>query len=512
MLSRSFSLGPWAFYLALAFLAVLQPFMRDTVTDEAWFLQVVRRTLSGEVPYRDFFLGVTPLSLYVTVPWTLLFGTEVVVLRAVQAAIKVAVSLLVARCAVRLGIKPLPASAAALACFLIVPPVADSLYSPLANLMLMVSFAASLEAYLTSQSKVWGLAGFLAGLAFASKQNIGAYALGAAVLSTAASAGWGGLLRLGLLVLLGFLVGALPPLVPVALEGAFPKFVEYGLMKGTYLRDAGFGFWDGLRQGLEGLLGSSEAVSQRLWYVSHIAAYLLIPAAAASGLISTALGSGRRRELLVLALFSGACLAGLYPRATIGHVATFVPYGLLWTLVAMDWVVESPPWGALARFLTPAFYAGLMASFLLVALLPAARVLSGGWVWSDLPHFRGVLLPADRVEVAREVAEALGRPLRDGQVFVASDWAAFYYLVSDGRNPTPYDFPLSTAMGLGGEDQVVEAVAGGQIPLVAVCDSLWSSRLAPRKVLAHVSSAMVPLGRAGPCELFGVGSSEGLLH
>ena len=53
--------------------------------DEAWFLQVVHRMGKGEVLYRDIFFGVTPLSVYITQAFTLLFGYEILAVKAVNA-------------------------------------------------------------------------------------------------------------------------------------------------------------------------------------------------------------------------------------------------------------------------------------------------------------------------------------------------------------------------------------------------------------------------------------------
>ena len=60
-------------------------FQEINTDDETWFLQFVRRVLSGEVLYRDIYFGLTPLSAYVTAFFCLLFGVELLVARSVLA-------------------------------------------------------------------------------------------------------------------------------------------------------------------------------------------------------------------------------------------------------------------------------------------------------------------------------------------------------------------------------------------------------------------------------------------
>src|SRR3954465_4028133 len=68
--------------VALCGWALVAAFLGGSVpTDEAWFLYIVHRFLQGDAPYRDFFLGVTPLSLYLTAATAWLGGTEILVLR-----------------------------------------------------------------------------------------------------------------------------------------------------------------------------------------------------------------------------------------------------------------------------------------------------------------------------------------------------------------------------------------------------------------------------------------------
>ena len=50
--------------VALTLVGALYSFSGVNTRDEAWFLQVVSRVSDGDVLYRDFFFGSTPLSVW----------------------------------------------------------------------------------------------------------------------------------------------------------------------------------------------------------------------------------------------------------------------------------------------------------------------------------------------------------------------------------------------------------------------------------------------------------------
>ena len=56
------------------------------LTDEGWFLQIVNRLRSGDVLYRDVYVGVMPLSVYVTTALSWLTGVEILAVKIVTNA------------------------------------------------------------------------------------------------------------------------------------------------------------------------------------------------------------------------------------------------------------------------------------------------------------------------------------------------------------------------------------------------------------------------------------------
>ena len=58
-------------------------FQEINTDDETWFFQVVSRFLSGEVLYKEIFLGVGPLSVYCAALPMLIFGKELLIARLV---------------------------------------------------------------------------------------------------------------------------------------------------------------------------------------------------------------------------------------------------------------------------------------------------------------------------------------------------------------------------------------------------------------------------------------------
>ena len=276
--------------------------------DEAWFLQVVHRVTSGEVLYRDVFLGVTPLSVYLLAPLAWVWRSEVWLVRAALVACVAASALLCSVIARRLGsdreFSPLLGAALLLLAF----PVPVAPYSPLATFFLLAALAAVLrwdENRDENPARSWQalvLAGVACGMGFASKQNIGLYAFGAAlliVLSSRMRPGEGARRAQLALVSTSFLLSAAVPLVPVWWSGALPEFLDYGFLnKGTYLRRAGVSYFEGLRS-LAALLRSDPLSSALVGNAAY-----LIPPLAWAGLAWSwwrSSGPSRRRAEIVAA-------------------------------------------------------------------------------------------------------------------------------------------------------------------------------------------------------------------
>ena len=51
------------------------------LADDSWLMQVTNRFLSGEVLYRDVYLHVTPLSIYLLALPAVIFGPQILILR-----------------------------------------------------------------------------------------------------------------------------------------------------------------------------------------------------------------------------------------------------------------------------------------------------------------------------------------------------------------------------------------------------------------------------------------------
>jgi hypothetical protein len=134
-------------------------------------------TLHGLLPYRDYWLLYGPLSGLVLALPTALLGPSVELSRAIGFAVFCAQGLVAYRIA-RVWAAPQPAIALAVASVVMVPAVISLDLSawPLAMLLALAGLYVSIG---TKRSTI--LAGLLIGLAFTSRQDVGLYALVAAV-------------------------------------------------------------------------------------------------------------------------------------------------------------------------------------------------------------------------------------------------------------------------------------------------------------------------------------------
>jgi 4-amino-4-deoxy-L-arabinose transferase-like glycosyltransferase len=469
--------------------------------DEAWFLQVVRRVASGEVLYRDVFFGVPPLSVYLLAPLAWAWRPEVWLVRAALVACVAATALLCSLIARRLGSDREFSSLLGAALLLLAFPVPMAPYAPLATLFLLAALAAVVrwEEAVGRSRRALVLAGVACGMAFASKQNIGLYALGAVlllVLSSRPRPGETGRRRPLSLVSASFLLSAAATLVPVWWSGALPEFLDYGFLnKGTYPRRAGVSYFEGLRS-LAGLL-RSDPFSPAL--VAN-AAYLLPPLAWAGLAWSWRRSSGAgRRQAAIVAAFCAAATLGLFPRADEVHVAYMMPVFLL--AVAFAWQslgLGRTRGGRLAH---------RAASLVLPALLtlrisrPLLGLAAGTASVSSLPHFTGVVMPTDTLASLRVQARRLQAAAGEG-AFLLSSKAAFYYLAGGLRNPTPFDYPLVTAFGRHGEARVVGDIRAGRISSVCVDPQMLRNPLRPPLLEALVEREMILVGDEGFCRMY----------
>jgi hypothetical protein len=151
-----------------------------------------------------------------------------------------------------------------------------------------------------------------------------------------------------------------------------------------------------------------------------------------------------------------------------------------------------------------------VAAVLGLALLPAVAARAGFPAsqierdqveLSTVPVARGVLLPKGLDDQMKATGARLAVESEAGTLYLATPEAGFYYLVAGIENPTPYDYPLATALGRDGEDELIEAVTSGRLETVCMRLAGYGS-LVPRRFVRTVTSTMKRSETIGPCNLY----------
>lgn len=521
----AFRLGPLIVRTlpALALLAVglsLTTIRGLNTWDETWFLQVADRLARGEVLYRDVFFPSTPLSAYLTAAAVALLGSHILVLKGIQTLVFTATVLLCGRIGGQLRLwRDLPLSLA-LAFLVYAPPGAAGpghLYGALANLFVLASFSATLSwrerarddaAGSAPHARTWvplGVAGVAAGLAIASKHDIGSYGLAASLLTTLIGSQhprtslWNRTTAGGVVGFVSLLTVALI-LLPVRLSGALDRFLDQALLNtAEYLRAGILGYLDEFRgglalpQGLPTLPDLDRLYRQSVFLLAPLAALVLVAAWRQKG-------GGDRRQTSVVLAFTGAGLLAAFPRSDIHHVTHTVPQMLLAIAYGFHCLARAVPmsWSFGARW---SLRAWLPLGLGLMIAVPLTGLASGALQVSTLPHVTGPLITVQGHRAMEANARDLAREVAgQGATFILSPSAGLYYLLSGLQNPTPYDFPLTTAFGVNGQEEVIAAITAGRIR--QVCLARPHPDLQPVRLVTYVQSQMEPYQDLGWCTLY----------
>ena len=476
--------------IAGGFAAGLTPY------DEAWFLQVVHRVTSGEVLYRDVFFGVTPLSVQMTAPAVRLFGAEILVIKTVVGLCFAFSALLVVRVDRQLGGRGFPVLLIVALLTLGRPEMAP--YSGLSTVFLLATLSAVLHWQESASRVALAAAGLAAGLSFASKQNLGAYAAAALLASLATvHPGWRALGRRLVVAGGAFALAAGLPTVPIWLDGATERFLADGFLnKVTYLEHAGVGYLESSIQ-LVRLLPTLS-----LWDSLAVAYDLdryLVPPLAAAALLAAwfRVDRQRRAPLTVVFVFAAAGVLGVLPRADTEHMIHAMP--LLIVGLAYGLREAWPSRTAWKRVGIAALLAWFGFGLAQALMTPAVQVGRGAMRVSTLPHFRWALIPnateEDFTARARMLAAAGEQP------FLLIPEAGFYYLLTGLRNPTPYDYPYVTTFGPHGQRDVIASIEQGRIK--TVCFAVRGPIvLRPDELARYVQEQMTRGEDAGACTVY----------
>lgn len=501
-----------AVFLVGLFLQITGSFSAE---DEAWFVQVVRRVLDGDVLYRDVAFGINPLSVYVITPLAWLFGPELLVVKFVQSLVFTAAALVVLRIVRKLGARGVVADVAVLAGLLAcAPPGATiSLYTPLSMLFVVCALDETIDwldgrecgrVHRAMRGGLW------IGAAFAAKQNVGilAFIALAVVLVTVRPSSEGGSSNdrwrdLGRMTMGAAIVVAVV-LAPVLLTGGFAAFLDFGYFgKTTYLRVAGIDPFTTLSDWTRALVGCQSVEGLRQFLVIQAAILPVLVFGGLAGLAPVWWAADRRRTLAIL-VFALVGYAASFPRADLAHIAGAVPV----LLVAFVHVV------VLARARVPrrVGLAACTALFVMGTAGAASRVASGAircaspnHQISRLPGLQGILAPKSYLDDIRRRADDLDVLLeRKDAVFLLSARSGMFSLVGNRTNPTPFDYPFVTTLGSEGEDGLIAMLESGRIQRVCI-DTLGvkAGPLWPAKFEAEVQRRFRVVGWAGNWVLYG---------
>jgi hypothetical protein len=426
----------WFFTFSAVFLVIFAwSFTSDlNIGDESWFLQVVHRVNQGEVLYRDIFFGATPVSVYLSCFVVKLFGTQILVLKALNTGIFVLTAMLCCKIANKISWQFL----LILAVFYF-PLCSNSVYSPLANLFFIGCLYSMLKWIETDYHILYLIgASCFAALCFGTKQNMGILAL-LCVLSSLYMKRKKFKKNTIFALLLFALVG-LFLLIPILISGGWEGFLDYAFLnKVTYLQKGQLSYFS--------KVNFSSMRSSTLF---------LLPVFAISGLVWK-IWKTKTHTCRVLLIFCLGSFFSVFPRMDDFHLAIAVPICLIGFLYSIK---EFPK----------------VASYVIVGLclywtIPQTEqlyhTLKGKRKMLTLSHFYGVWVDPSCARFLQDRIDFIQQHLHGNEtVFILSPYAGFYYLALDLPNQTPFDYPLVTTFGRGGEEKMTLRIASGEFQRV----------------------------------------------
>ncbi|NGX37923.1 MAG: hypothetical protein K1000chlam2_01091 [Chlamydiae bacterium] len=433
-------------------------FQEINLDDETWFLQVVNRFLSGDVLYRDIFLGVTPLSVYITSFFCWLFGVELLVARGVLVLYYVCTILLTRAILQELEIPQRYSLLLILAFFVFMHPQhtwAFSGYNSLACVFFLACFLMMLK--WTNRKSLSSLifAGVFAGLCFGSKQNLGLIALFGVLASFFVSRRNK---KEAFAILLPFLLVGIGILLPIFLQGGFDGFLEYAwLNKKKYL--------------------TSEHCNYFL-IPPHWDSYSALIFAApflCTGIIFLALLRSQKRNSIILAIFLICSFLGLYPRPDNVQKLTCIPLILITILYGYNQIQSA------LRLQVRDFLHTTMIIWLFLGMGMRIYAKKEHLILCNLPHFKGVFITHEAHDHWWSVKDSLAKMEIDKNCFFLSTHGGFYYLLFELKNPTLFDYPIYPTLGLHGEDKVIDQIKTGEIHYVFTDHPSWTNWLEQKK-------------------------------
>ena len=478
------------------------------LADDSWLMQVTNRFLYGEILYRNVYLHITPLSIYLLALPAAIFGPQILVLRIEIALIFAAVAIVACRINEQLGASRRYPPLLILSLVVFASPARLQLvahYNSLATLFILVAFSLWLSWRASGRvAFMWG-AGAALGACFAAKQTCGGYGAIALAISTIAvvrAERWSAGRLFQLLIRAGaaFVAVALVAILPMIVTGSFFAMIASTVLgHGTYLRLAGMPYLKPILS-LESVLDNPLSLDS-LRYLNAALPYFF-PFLVAPLLVATFVRSDRRERALTIAVasFTIATLAIIYPRADPEHMLFATP--MLLVALAFGW--RRMGWSAQlfrARVLASGAFAITAAAAALMTWSAAKRAVSPNYVSSSIPLFRGPL-------IAREIHDSFKRNLanvsafpRDGRTFFLGPYASFYYLAAGMHNPSRYDYPYEVALRQNGVAEIIAEIQDGKISAVCL-DRNGDPQLKPYDLQRYVERNMIRLPAPDFCEQY----------
>ena len=475
-------------------------------SDDSWLLQVANRLVSDDALYRQVYLHVTPLSVYLLALPTVIFGPEMLSLKIEIALVFAAIVVVACLINEQLGAQRRYSPAFILALFAFASParmMLVSYYSQVATFFLLASFSAWLSWRADGDRRRLYLAGALLGACFAAKQNTGVFGVLALMVAEGARAfadrerAKSPITNLAAPAAAFVIVVAIL-LSPVILTGAFADMVFQGFTgRGPYLQYGSVSYaWPilSLRE-----VAADPLSLNALRFINGAIPFLLPFALLPLFLFVRAYSDSKERGLLIAVVaFSAAALAIMFPRSDPHHMIFAMPMLILAT--AYCWrrlpQVYAAGGARTVRFAAIAVAAGVMASMTLGAI---QRVKPSVGIISNIPHFRGLVIPRYLHEPLTHNNSALAAFPRDGKTLLLGAHASMYYVAGDMTNPTKYDYPTIISLKSSGNKEVMEMIRDGRVKHVCLTAG-DEPTLEPVDLKRWIRASMVRLPAPDFCE------------